>query len=54
MVNDKDTPLYMAKKLLKNIKNSNLVIFQNAGHYSYLNESQKFINVVKNFLGEHE
>jgi len=52
--NDKDTPIYMAKKLHKNIKNSKLVIFQNAAHYSYLNESQKFINIVKNFLGENE
>jgi len=52
--NDKDTPIYMAKKLHKNIKNSKLVIFSNAGHYSYLNESQKFINIVKKFLGENE
>ena len=44
----------MAKKLHKNIKNSKLVIFFKAGHYSYLNESQKFINLVKNFLGENE
>ena len=52
--NDKDTPVYMAKKLHKNIKNSKLVIFNDAGHYSYLNESQKFINLVKLFLGENE
>lgn len=49
---DKDTPIYMAKKLNKHIKNSKLIIL-NAGHYSYLEETQKFINLVKNFLGEN-
>ncbi len=32
---DKDTPLYMAKKFEKNIKDSGLVVFENAGHFSY-------------------
>lgn len=49
---DRDTPVYMAKKLNKHIKNSKLVIL-NAGHYSYLEETQKFINLVKIFLGEN-
>lgn len=50
---DKDTPIYMAKKLNKKIKNSKLFVL-NAGHYSYLDETQKFINLLKNFLGEYE
>lgn len=51
---DKDTPMYMAKKLHKCIIKSKLVIFKNAGHYCYVDESQKFINLVKSFLGENE
>ncbi|MDR1092584.1 MAG: alpha/beta hydrolase [Clostridiales bacterium] len=33
---DKDTPVYMAKRLAKLIKNSELRIFPDAGHYSYI------------------
>jgi len=47
--NDKDTPLYMAKILNKEIKNSKLIVL-NAGHYSYLEHKNVFINYVKNFL----
>ena len=50
---DKETPIYMAKKLNKNIQNSKLIIL-NAGHYSYLDETQKFINLLKKFLGGNE
>jgi len=48
---DKDTPIYMAKKLNKKIKNSRLILFS-GGHYCYVEEAQKFINLVKNFLEE--
>ena len=46
---DKDTPLYMAKILNKKIKNSSLKILD-AGHYSYLEEKEKFIYLTKSFL----
>lgn len=48
---DKDTPIYMAKKLNKKIKNSKIILF-NGGHYCYLEEREKFIRVLKEFLGE--
>ncbi|MBQ2714520.1 MAG: alpha/beta hydrolase [Clostridia bacterium] len=47
---DKTTPIYMAKKLNKNIANSQLVVFDRAGHFSYADELGKFIFVVKRFL----
>lgn len=47
---DYDTPLYMAKKLNKLIKDSGIVILENAGHYSYLDQFSKFINVVNYFI----
>ncbi|MBQ7579580.1 MAG: alpha/beta fold hydrolase [Clostridia bacterium] len=47
---DKETPLYMAKKLNKIIKNSGLYVDKNAGHFSYLENSTKATNAVKYFL----
>lgn len=47
---DKDTPLYMAKKLNKLIKDSELIIFKNAGHFSYLDCSSQFIYFLKYFI----
>ena len=49
--NDKDTPLYMAKIMEKNIKDSGIVILENAGHFSYLDKPNKYIVIVENFLG---
>ncbi len=47
---DKDTPIYMAKKFKKKLKNSSLIIFENAGHYSYIDEPRKTIYLIKKFL----
>lgn len=49
--NDKDTPMYMAKKLHKNIVNSELVVFK-GGHFSYLENSYSFYKVLEYFV-EH-
>lgn len=49
--NDNDTPLYMAKIMEKNIKDSGLVTLENAGHFSYLDNPQKYLIVARNFLG---
>lgn len=46
---DKDTPLYMAKKLNRAIKDSRLVVLP-AGHYSYLEQVEPFIDEVYAFL----
>ncbi len=47
---DKDTPLYMAKKLNKHIKNSDLVVFSRAGHFAYLDELNATTAVIRYFL----
>lgn len=47
---DKDTPLYMGKIMEKEIPDSGLVIFEGAGHYSYLDDYYKFAAVLKAFL----
>ena len=48
--NDLDTPLYMAKIMEKNIPDSGLVVLENAGHFSYLDNSNKFLKVSQTFL----
>ncbi len=48
---DDATPIYMAKKLQKLIKDSGIVILENAGHFSFLENFQKFIKVVNYFIG---
>ena len=47
--NDKSTPLYMAKKLNKEIKNSRLEIYC-AGHFSYLECMEQFIDEIYIFM----
>lgn len=47
--NDKDTPLNMAKKLKKLIKNSRLEIYD-AGHFSYLECMERFIDEIYIFM----
>lgn len=47
---DKETPLYMAKKLKKNIKNSALIVFKNSGHFSHYDNFYKFTKIVDSFL----
>ena len=47
---DTDTPLYMAKIMEKEISDSGLVILEGTGHYSYLDDYQRFAVILKTFL----
>ena len=47
---DNDTPYYMAKKINKNIKDSAIITFENAGHFCYLDNASEFQTIVSNFL----
>lgn len=46
---DKDTPLYMAKKLRKAISGSRLIVYQ-AGHYCYLDNYAEFVDDLYAFI----
>ncbi|MBQ8424883.1 MAG: alpha/beta hydrolase [Clostridia bacterium] len=48
--NDKETKLYMAKKLNKLIKNSSLVIIKDTGHFSFIEKPYEFIFNLDMFL----
>lgn len=50
---DRTTPVFMAKKLHKLIKNSELK-FLRGGHFCYLNSTREFVNLCDNFLNNLE
>lgn len=48
--NDMETPVYMGRVMEKEIKDVGLVILKNAGHYSFLDQFQRFCIISNNFL----
>lgn len=46
---DKDTPMYMAKIIEKNIKNSGLTVLE-GGHFAYLTSHHTALNAISYFL----
>lgn len=48
--NDMETPLYMAKRLLNGIKNSELIVLKDAGHFAFVDKSLKFNLDMREFL----
>ncbi len=49
---DRETPLYMAKKYNKLIKNSKLKIYKNFGHFAYIQNSEEFVRDCLIFIKE--
>lgn len=49
---DRDTPLWMAEKMDKDIRESRLHIFKDSGHFSFLENLDEFVNILRKFLGE--
>jgi pimeloyl-ACP methyl ester carboxylesterase len=47
---DTDTPLWMGQKLEKLIPDAGLIVFEGAGHYSYLERQGEFVRIVDHFL----
>ena len=47
---DRETPLYMAKRLNCGIKNSKLLVVKGAGHYCFIDSPMKFNGEVREFL----
>lgn len=47
---DQETPVYMAERLNKLIKNSQLYIIEGAGHFVFIDREIAFVKIVKKFL----
>ncbi len=50
--NDTETPLWMARQMEQDIPDAGLVVFENRGHFAYLEEWQRFDTIVRAFLTE--
>ena len=48
--NDQDTPVSYGKRMQSFIRNSQLVILPNAGHFSFLDNPEGFYNAVSQFI----
>ena len=48
--NDTETPLYFGNIMAEGIPDAGLVVFQNAGHFAYLEKSGDFIRIARVFL----
>ena len=49
-IDDKETPVYMAKRLNLEIKNSNLILLSNAGHFAFIDKPNLFNMEIGKFL----
>lgn len=49
---DKETPIYMAKMLHKNIANSGLIVFKGCGHFAYVERQDIFYAILIKFFLE--
>lgn len=50
--NDRETPLYMYKRLCKNIKYSRGIVFEGVGHFAIFEQPKRFVALVKEFVKE--
>ena len=50
---DADTPVGLAEIMDKKIPDAGLVVLENAGHFSYLDQYAQYMKIVKVFLGVH-
>lgn len=46
---DKDTPLYMARKIKRKVKDAALIVVKKGGHFAYLDDYRQFIAAVNSF-----
>lgn len=49
---DKDTPIRMARKMHKNIPDSGLIIFENCGHFAFIDDTPRFCRIAAQFFKE--
>ena len=52
--NDRQTPLYMAKRMKKLMVNSRLSILPKSGHFCFVEKSEEFNSLVFSFLTENK
>jgi pimeloyl-ACP methyl ester carboxylesterase len=48
--NDEATPVYQGEKMDDLLKNSALVLIENAGHYAFLDQKSRFLAILRSYL----
>ena len=43
-----------AEAMAQGLPNSELIIFENSGHMTYVEENEKYLKVVRDFLNKHK
>ena len=51
---DADTPLWMGRQLEQTIPDAGLVVFQGAGHFSYLERLPDYVRIVHHFFSQQD
>lgn len=51
---DRDTPLYMAKRMEKRIRGSALIVMKGCGHFAFLDDTVAFVAVASAFFTEEK
>jgi pimeloyl-ACP methyl ester carboxylesterase len=49
--NDRETPLWMGETMEREIRDAGLVVFEGRSHYAFLEESARFLLIVRRFFG---
>ena len=47
---DQETPLWMGETMEREIRDAGLVVFEGRSHYAFLEESSRFVTIVKQFF----
>ncbi len=42
-----------AEAMAKGLPHAELIVFENSGHMTYVEENEKYLKVVREFLGQH-
>lgn len=47
---DRETPMYMARRFERLLQDGGLVVYQHCGHFAYLENGKKFIDLINYFI----
>jgi proline iminopeptidase len=51
--NDRTCSVEGAEAMAKGLPNADITIFENSGHMTYVEENEKYLHVVRNFINKH-
>ena len=52
--NDRETPLYMARRYRRKLPDSNLIILKGAGHFSYVEKKGETLSIIRAYISDDD